>query len=92
LPKSTAYRGFCADIAAAHTLLAETDAMIPLGVQNDDWQIVKASGVHYYGARLFDALSIPATEVPKPIENDFLKDYWRSHQAKQLIDIQNTIF
>ncbi|PPJ50763.1 hypothetical protein CBER1_07471 [Cercospora berteroae] len=92
LPELTAYRGFCADIAAAHTLLAETDAMIPLGVQGDDWQIVKASGVHYYAARLFDALSIPATEVPKAIESDFLKDYWRSHQAKQLIDIQNSIF
>ncbi|GIZ41535.1 hypothetical protein CKM354_000483600 [Cercospora kikuchii] len=92
LPESTAYRGYCADIAAARTLLAETDAMIPLGVQGDDWQTIKASGVHYYGARLFDALSIPAIEVPKPIENDFLKDYWRSHQAKQLVDIQNTIF
>ncbi|KAM3424270.1 hypothetical protein BST61_g11190 [Cercospora zeina] len=91
LPATTGYRGFCATISAAHDIVASRDVMIPLGLANDDWQLVQAHDVHYYAARIFDALTVLPTVVPKSIDNAFLQDYWHSHQVKQLVDVQNHI-
>ncbi|KAF2217182.1 hypothetical protein CERZMDRAFT_81133 [Cercospora zeae-maydis SCOH1-5] len=91
LPQTTGYRGFCPTVSDAYKVLASPDLMIPLGVLNDDWQIVKAQDVHYYAARIFDALTILPTVTPKAIDNDFVQDYWRSHQEKQLVDVRNHI-